>query len=136
MTDLPEVSALLALPPGQFAEAVGPWLLSIHRPVAGLIDALVGGAAHDPELADYYRAITLSIRDNWSLAYDLDLARGWVRTDRARNDVVDVWCMAASPETYMRFTSFYGWTDEQYVAWLTTAYRDIWLGPLSTTDPA
>ncbi len=131
VTELPEVAAMLALPPDEFAEAVGPWLLALHHPVAGLVDALIGGAANDPELAAYYRAILDSIRANWGLVYDHDLARGWVRTDRSRDDVVDVWCMAASPETYRRFTRFYGWTDEQYAAWLGIAYRDIWLGPLA-----
>lgn len=130
-TELPEVAALLDLPPTEIPEAIGAWLLSIHRPLAGLVDAVVGAAANDPELAAYYRAILQSIRENWGLAYDKDLTRGRVRTDRSREEVVDVWCMAASPETYLRFTRFYGWTDEQYAAWLATAYRDIWLGPLA-----
>ena len=132
-TELPEVAALLALPPGEFAEAIGPWLLSIHRPLAGLLDAVLGGAANDPELATYYREILASIRANWGIAYDQALDKGWVRTDRRRQEVVDVWCMAASPETYLRFTRTYGWTDDEYSSWLATAYRDIWLGPIAAT---
>jgi hypothetical protein len=131
-TELPEVAALLALPPGEFAEAIGPWLLSIHRPLAGLMHAVLGGAANDPELATYYREILESIRANWGFVYDHDLDKGWVRTDRPRQEVVDVWCVAASPETYLRFTRTYGWTDEQYSSWLATAYGDIWLGPIAT----
>lgn len=133
VSELPEVAAMLALPPDEMAETVGPWLLSIHKPLAGIAEALVGGAANDPELASYYRAIIESIRANWSLVYDHNLQRGGVRIDRPREEVVDVWCVAASPETYVRFVRYYGWTDDQYAAWLTTAYRDIWLGPLAAT---
>jgi hypothetical protein len=132
-TELPEVAELLALPPDETAEAIGPWLLSIHRPLAGLVEAVAGGAANDPELAGYYRAILESIRANWGLVYDHDLGKGGVRTDRPRQEIVDVWAVVASPETYHRLTRVYGWTDEQYATWLTTAYRDIWLGPIAAT---
>jgi AcrR family transcriptional regulator len=130
-SELPEVAALLALPPHERADALGPWLLSIHQPLAGLTEALVGGAANDPELAEFYGAIVESIHRNWRMAYDHDLPLGWVRTDRAAHEVVDVWCVAASPESYVRFTRHYGWTDEQYASWLTTAYRDVWLPPVA-----
>jgi AcrR family transcriptional regulator len=133
VTELPDVVAMLDMPPDEMAGTVGPWLLSIHRPLAGITEALVGGAANDPELAEYYRAILESIRANWNRAYDHALERGWVRTDRPREEVVDVWCMAASPETYVRFVRHYGWTDERYATWLTTAYRDIWIGQPSTS---
>lgn len=90
-----------------------------------------GGAANDPELASYYREIVASIRENWAAVYDHDLTRGWVRVDRPREEVIDVWCMAASPEAYLRVTRNYGWSDEQYASWLCSAYRDIWLGPIA-----
>ncbi len=135
-TELPRVTAMLALPPQEIAERIGPALLALHRPVAGLFEAIVGGAANDPGLAAYYRAILESIRANWGFIYDHGLDQGWVRTDRPREEVVDVWCIAASPETYTRFTRVYDWTDEQYATWLGTAFCDIWLSPPDLTGRA
>jgi hypothetical protein len=71
------------------------------------------------------------IRSNWSRVYNLYLKRGWVRTE-PREHVVDVWYMAARPETYVRFVSHDGWTDEQYAAWLPTAFCFIRLAPAKT----
>lgn len=87
------------------------------------------GAGVDLELAAYYRAILESIRANWGFVYDHDLDDGWVRTDRRRQQVVEVWCMAASPETHLRFTRVYGWTDDQDIPGLVSACRDIWSVP-------
>jgi len=129
--ELPEVAALVALVSDERAKALGPWLLGLHRRLAGVLEAVVGGAANDPELASYYREIVASIRENWAAVYDHDLTRGWVRVDRPREEVIDVWCMAASPEAYLRVTRNYGWSDEQYASWLCSAYRDIWLGPIA-----
>ncbi len=44
-----------------------------------------------------------------------------------------MWCVAASPETYTRFTRVYAWTGEQYAAWLGSAFCDIWLAPPDLT---
>ena len=135
-TELPEVAVMLTLPPHEIADRIGPALLALHEPVAGLFEAIVGGAANDPELATYYRAILESIRANWGFIYDHGLDQGWVRTDRSRDEVVDVWCLVASPETHTRFTRVYGWTDEQYATWLGSTFRDIWLSPPDRTgDP-
>lgn len=128
-TELPEVAALVALGPQDRADALGPWLVSMHRPLAGLFGALVGGAANDPQLAECHRSIVASIRENWQTVYAHDLSLGWVRTDRPRDEVVDVWCVAGSPDTYVRLTGDYGWSDEQCASWLTAAYRAIWIGP-------
>ncbi len=127
--ELPAVAALLAMPPEQRADAIGPWLLSLHQPLARVLAALIGGTAEDPELAEYYREIVASIRWNWGMAYDHDLIEGWVRADRPREQVVDVWCMTASPEAYLHFSDHYGWSAEQYARYMCAAYRDIWLGP-------
>lgn len=130
-SELPEVAAILALAPYERSAAIGPWLLSLHQPLAGVIEALIGGAANDPELAVYYAEIVASIRQNWASVHDHDLTRGWVRTDRPREEVIDVWCLAASPEAYMRVIRHYQWSDERYARWLCAAYRDIWLGHIA-----
>lgn len=81
--------------------------------------------AHGPEAA-----LTRAATELPGLGTDDQAAdRGWVRTDRPREEVVDVWCLAASPESYTRFTRIYGWTDERYAAWLGSTFRDLWLGP-------
>lgn len=127
-TQLPEVAALLALPPEEFARAVAHWLLPLHRSLAGLMNALLGGAANDPDLAQYYRAILESIHGSWEQAYDRRAAMGWVRTDRSRREVLDPWCVAASGETYLRLTEVYHWTEDEYAAWLAVACHDMWIG--------
>lgn len=127
-TQLPEVAAILVLPPEEFAKAVATWLLTLHRSLAGLMNALLGGAANDPDLAKYYRAILESIHESWEQAYDQRAAKGWVRTDRSRREVLDPWCVAASGETYLRLTEVYRWTDDEYAAWLAVACHDMWIG--------
>ncbi len=77
------------------------------RPLAGLFGALDAGAASDAELAECRRAIVASIRENWQPVYAHDLPLHWVRTDRPRDE------LAGSPDTYVRLTRDYGWSDEQ-----------------------
>jgi AcrR family transcriptional regulator len=130
--DVKEVDAgrsLLDAGRAELPSVIGGFLVAIQSPTAGVIRAVVGGATADPELADYYRVMVASIRRQWSDAYDEWTARGWTRTDRSPREVVDGWCVTASPEGYLRLVEDYGWTDEQYAEWIAMRFQEDVLGP-------
>jgi AcrR family transcriptional regulator len=108
---------------------VGRFLATIQRPTIGVLRAVIGGAAVDEELADYYRVMVSSIRRQWADAYDEWAARGWTRTDRGKREIVDAWCVVASPEGYLRLVGDFGWTDDQYAEWIATRFREDVLAP-------
>jgi AcrR family transcriptional regulator len=123
ITDLDRGRALLSLGREQLPEALGSFLLSLHSSIAGLYQALVGGAANDPDLRLYHADIVTSIRRQWQTVAELAAERGWLRVDQPREQIVDAWCLAASAEGYLRLVNDYGWSGEQYADWLARQFR-------------
>jgi AcrR family transcriptional regulator len=121
--------SLMAAGRAELPAAVGRLLVMIQSPAARVMRAVVGGAAVDTELAEYYGVIVASMRQQWSDAYDEWTARGWTRIDRSKREIVDAWCVVASPEGYLRLVGDYGWTDDQYAAWIATRFEEDVLAP-------
>ncbi|NYJ01616.1 AcrR family transcriptional regulator [Nocardioides thalensis] len=115
--------ALLALSADEMPAAVAAYLRALHEAVAGVTRALVGGAANDPALRDYQRAMVANVREQWAGVFTHFADRGLVRGSQAFDDIVDEWCVLAGPETYLRLVDDYGWSGERYAAWLADKFR-------------
>jgi AcrR family transcriptional regulator len=120
-SEVEAVQEIRALGPDRLPDALSAYLLTLHEAVAGLTRALVGGAANDDDLRDYHLAMVASIRGQWTGVFKGLAERGLLR--ESGPELVDEWCLLASPETYLRLVDDYGWSGERYAGWLADKFR-------------
>ncbi|WP_205013858.1 TetR/AcrR family transcriptional regulator [Nocardioides albidus] len=113
----------LAAEEDELPEVCGRILARTHAAMAGLIEALVGGAGSDPELRDYYADMVAGMRTHWRRMFDLLDSRGWLRDDQPLKQAAEGWSAIASPETHVRLVRDFGWSDRRYAAWIATMMR-------------
>lgn len=121
ITDEPSFQQLMALPTEEALTAYVTWLADHHARSVRLWFALREAAALDPEAAAAYEAVVASDERAFVAGVAWAAERGLLTGDAPAEDRACSWAVISSAETYQRFVARYGWTHEQYAAWVRRA---------------
>jgi len=105
-------------------EALRRTVAVTHRLNSGSVGvwrAYAAAADTDPEIAARWRTMQLAIHAAAADVIDQGIARGWMRTDLTRDELVATQWILASIDNYDRLVTVLGWSGERYREWLERA---------------
>ncbi len=116
--------------PAEAAEFVAAAQTAMHERSAGLGLALSSAANDDPELDRRYSPLVASITRQDRRVLEIYRDRGWLRDQIPFDDLVELYAVIGSIETFVRITRHDGWTVDRYRSWLRTMLREYVFRPL------
>jgi len=105
-------------------------VLDFNAGSVGVWRAYSAAADTDPAINARWRILNLSIRDNLARVLDHWAARGWLRSDSSRDDLLATLWTITSVEGYDRLTAQLGWSDDHYLEWLETTGERLLFAPI------
>lgn len=107
---------------------------AVHERSAYLTQALIGAAAVDAELGQYFTDLIASVTGQARRILEIYRDRGWLRTDVPFDELVETAAVLMSFDTYLRVTRHDGWSIDRYQAWLRRMLAEaVYVVP--QTDP-
>jgi hypothetical protein len=124
-SQLDEGKALLAVAdPAELSGLLGEMMTALNERVAGVWSALTEGAALDPELDGYHRAMLASIRTQQERTLRVFEERGWLRRDVPFDELLAGLSVVTSVEAYLRYVRHDGRPREEYSRFLSRTMRE------------
>jgi AcrR family transcriptional regulator len=90
----------------------------LHQNGAAVSQALIGGAASDPELDRYLGELYSGIMQQHRRVLIVGRDRGWIRDDVAFEELVATVAVLSGMDTFLQLTRREGWSLSRYRSWL------------------
>ena len=119
LTERPELAAILQEPdPGRLVERYVAFVAEANRRSASIVRAMHAAADADPVAREAAADLDARRRQEMVTGAQLLVSRGLVAEANAQR-TADLLGFLTAPETYLYFVQGTGWSQEDYVAWLT-----------------
>jgi AcrR family transcriptional regulator len=108
---------------------------AVHERSAQATQALIGGAAADPELDGYLGELIAGVGRQLRRLLEVCRDRGWLRDDVPFDELVETAAVIASIDTYTRVVHRDGWSVDAYCAWFQRMLREVVFRPDHASPP-